>query len=125
MLNISSILRAVLNDLMTQSGNIKVIDDQHIVDKLSGVEFHLYDDYFQMTRGSDKPVSVSSFSEGEKTLIMQIKDLITNPEVTQDKKLNYKKYVDESRNRFSSWFEQPVPVTDSVQEEVDAEEYVR
>ena len=125
MLNITSVLKAILSDLESQTGTINVIDDQHFIDKPSGVEFHLYDDYFQMTRGNDKPVSASSFSQGETNLVMQIKELITDPEVAKYKKEHYKEHISESRNRFSSWFENPEPITDGVQEEDDTEEYTR
>lgn len=125
MLNITSVLKAILNDLENSSEHMMIVDDQHFIDKLSGVEFHLYDDYFQMTRGEDKPVSASSFSKGEQSLVMQIKELITDPNVVRDKKENYQKYVGENRERFSSWFENPTPIHDGVQEETDVEEYVR
>lgn len=125
MLNIHSVLKAILNDLKANSENINVIDDQHFIDNLSGVEFHLYDDYFQMTRGEDKPISASSFSKNEQQTIMEIKDLITDPAVTLDKKENYQKYVTGNRERFSSWFENPTPVHDGVQEEDNTVEYTR
>lgn len=125
MLNIHSVLKAILDDLKNKPETIKVIDEQHFVDKLSGVEFHLYDDYFQMTRGDEKPISASSFSHNEQQTIMEIKDLITDPEITNDKKENYQKYIVENRERFSGWFENPIPVHDGVQEEDDTEDYVR
>lgn len=125
MLNIHSVLKTILNDLQNKATSINVIDDQHFIDNISGVEFHLYDDYFQMTRGDDKPVSVSSFSEAEKSTMMEIKNLITDPEVTIDKKENYQKYVTENRERLSRWFENPIPTTKGVIEEADTIEYTR
>ena len=125
MYNLVDILKTILNDLTDNPQNINIIDDQHLIDKLSGVEFHLYDDYFQMTRGDDKPISQSSFSDNEQAIIMEIKKMITDPEVTKDKQENYQKYITENRQRFSDWFRNPVPVTSGVVEEDDAEEYVR
>jgi hypothetical protein len=125
MLNINGVLKAILEDLKNKPETIKIVDDQHFIDKLSGVEFHLYDDYFQMTRGEDKPISASSFSQNEQQTIMEIKDLITDPDTTRDKKENYQKYISENRERFSNWFENPIPLTDGVQEEEDTEEYSR
>ena len=124
MLNIRSILKQVLGDLKNKPENIEIIDDMHFVDKISGVKFHLYDDYFQMTRG-DESVTASSFSDMEQDVVMQIKNCITDPKVTQDKKDNYEKYLDESRQRFSSWFENPEPTPMCVVEEENVEEYVR
>ena len=78
-----------------------------------------------MTRGDEKPISVSCFTNAEQQVIMEIKDIITDPEVTKDKKLNYKKYISENRERFAGWFENPQPIHDGVQEEIDTVEYVR
>lgn len=125
MLNIKSVLEAILKDLKEKPENIEIIDDEHFIDKLSGVKFHLYDDYFQMTRGNEKPVGASSFSPAEQQLIMTIKDVITDPAVSADKKMNYKRHIEERRQRFSNWFENPQPVQDGVKEEHDTEEYIR
>lgn len=125
MLNLASVLKAIADDIKNKPESIKIINDEHFIDKPSGVEFHLYDDYFQMTRGDDKPVSAASFSHNEQQIIMEIKDLITDPSVTLDKKENYKKHMMENRERFSDWFENPIPVYDGVKEEEDTEEYVR
>jgi len=125
MLNIHSVLKEILKELQSNSESIAVENDQHFTDKLSGVEFHLYDDYFQMTRGDDKPVSVSSFSDAEKLTIMEIKNIITDPEVTRDKQENYQQHVTENRQRFSGWYENPMPVMTGVIEEENTEEYVR
>ena len=126
MLNIKSVLDKILEELEANSPNIKVENDQHLVDKISGVEFHLYDDYFQMTRGDEEQaVSQSAFTEEEKSVVMAIKDFITDPEVTLDKKTNYKKYLMESREDFANWFENPTPEIDPIVEEVGTTAYTR
>ena len=118
-------LTEVYNDLVNNPDAMTLVDDQHFIDKISGVEFHLYDDYFQVSRGDDKPVSVSKFSKDEQKIFMQLKDAITDPEITRDKKINHEKYVTEARERFSDWFENPLPVKDDITEETDATDYVR
>lgn len=125
MLNINSVLNEILKDLSNKADSVVIVDDQHIIDKISGVEFHLYDDYFQMTRGKDKPVSASSFSKDEQATIMKIKNIITDPMLTKDKQDNYQKYVTQNRARFSGWFENPEPIRDGVKEEDNTEEYSR
>ena len=125
MLNINSVLNEILKDIESKKDSIIIVDDQHIIDKITVVEFHLYDDYFQVTRGKGKPVSASSFSEDEQATIMKIKNLITDPMVTKDKQENYQKHITESRVRFSGWFENPEPVRDGVKEENNTEEYNR
>lgn len=126
MLKINSILRAVLEDVRSGSNRTTIKDDIHIVDNVAGVEFHLYDDYVQMTREGEKPISISAFTDEEKATLMEIKNLITDPAVTQDKKDNYQKHMTESRMRFAKWFEEPQPIPDkSITEEEDTEDYVR
>jgi hypothetical protein len=126
MLNIKSVLDKILAEVECNSPNIKVENDQHFIDKISGVEFHLYDDYFQMTRGEEEqPISQSAFTEEEKMVVMAIKNLITDPAVTQDKKTHYKKYLMESRQDFADWFENPVPEVDQIVEEVGTTAYIR
>lgn len=56
---------------------------------------------------------------------MEIKNTITDPTVTKDKQLNYQTYVTENRQRFSDWFENPVPSKEDIVEEVDSVDYVR
>ncbi len=127
MLNINSILKSVLHEVQEKSESINVVDEYHVVDTISGVEFHLYDDYFQMTKGDEKPISVSRFSEGEKATIMELKNLITDPLVTQDKLDNHDQYVSNDRQRFADWFQNPNPVVEhgGVKEEEGTEVYVR
>lgn len=126
MLNIASILQSIHEDIVNKSDKVEVLDDEHVVDKVSGVEFYLYDDYFQMRRGKEKPVTHSVFSENEQHIIMQIKNAITSPQVTQEKLRNYKVHQEESRRRFSDWFENPKPIhAGTVVEETDTEQYVR
>ena len=127
MLNIRAVLTEVLKDLKENPEAILVVDDQHIIDKLSGVEYHLYDDYFQVTRGDESPVSMSHFSPQESAVIMAIKDEISDPIVAVDKRENFQKYATQARERFSLWYENPEPVTTGVTEEPEeeVEEYVR
>ena len=125
MLNIKQVLTEVYNDLINNPESVILVDDQHFIDKISGVEFHLYEDYLQVSRGEDKPVSVSKFTADEQKILMKMKDAITDPAITEDKELNHAKYVTEARQRFSDWFEKPVPVTDGIVEETDTTDYVR
>lgn len=125
MLNIKSILQSVLNDLHTKSDNVKIVDDQHVIDKLAGVEYHLYDDCFKITRGNEQPVTPSHLSPDEQAVIVRIKEAIADPTIYADKKANYKKYTDESRKRLSSWYESPIPLATGVEEEKGTENYIR
>ena len=125
MLKLNDVLKEIYNDLQNNLESINIIDDQHFIDNISGVEFHLYDDYFQMTRGEEKPVSASNFTKEEQSTVMLIKDLITDPIKAADKRENYQKYTAENRARFSSWFEQPKPITSGIIAEENTDVYVR
>lgn len=132
MLNVNGILKAILKDITEGSEVIRVIDDQHFIDTMTGVEFHLYNgyyDYFQMTRDGEKPVSISSFTPEEAKTVMEIKEAITDPQTALDKKENYEMHLMQDRERFSSWFENPKPAKEffqaKIETEEDVEEYVR
>jgi len=124
MIDILAVLKAVLVDLEDDNKAVTVIDDMHIVDNTSGVKFHLYDEHFQMTRGEERPVSVSSFTEEEQAVIMEIKELITPNQISETKKQNYHKYLVDNRTRFAGWYTNPIPSNHVVAEE-DVQPYIR
>lgn len=123
--DILAVLNAILLDIEDANKAITVIDDTHFVDNLSGVEFHLYDEYFQMTRGKEKPVAVSSFTKEEQSVIMKIKELITPTEISESKKGDYHKYLVSSRARFSDWYTDPIPTNPVVVKEEVVQPYIR
>ena len=125
MIDIHAVLKAILTDIEDDNQSITVVDDMHFIDNLSGVEFHLYDEYFQMTRGKEKPVAVSSFTKEEQEVIMEIKELITPAELSKAKKDDYHKYLVDSRARFSDWYTNPVPSNSVITKEEDVQPYVR
>ena len=125
LIDILAVLKAVLVDIEDDNKAITIIDETHFLDNLSGVEFHLYDEYFQMTRGKEKPVTVSSFTKEEQSVIMEIKELITPAEVSKAKKDDYHKYLVASRSRFSDWYANPVPTSPAVVKEETVQPYVR
>ena len=74
LIDILAVLKAILVDIEDDNKAITIVDDMHFIDNLTGVEFHLYDEYFQMTRGKEKPVSVSSFT---KEKLQELRKVIT------------------------------------------------
>ncbi len=125
MIDILAVLKAILLDIEDDNKAITVIDNMHFTDNLSGVEFQLYDDYFQMTRGKEKPVAVTSFTKEEQSVIMDIKELITPSEISDAKKTNYHKYLVDSRTRFSDWYTNPIPSNTGLVKEEVVQPYVR
>jgi len=51
MLSIESILKFVHENL--SNPRFKKLNEEHIVDEKTGIEFHMYDDWFKMTKGED------------------------------------------------------------------------
>ena len=125
MIDILAVLKAILKDIEDDNKSIDIIDDMHFIDTLAGVEYHLYDEYFQMSRGEEDPVAVSSFTKAEHAVIMEIKDLITPAEVSKAKKENYHKYLVDNRVRFADWYLNPVPTKHGIVADEDAQPYVR
>ena len=125
MIDILTVLKAILKDIEDDNKAVTVINDTHFMDTLSGVEFHLYDEYFQMTRGEEEPVAVSSFTKDEQDVIMEIKELITPMELSKAKKEDYNKYLISSRSRFADWYLNPKPVSHGIVADVDAKPYIR
>jgi len=125
LIDILAVLKAILADIEDDNKSITIVDDMHFIDNLSGVEFHLYDEYFQMTRGKEKPVAVSSFTKEEHSVIMEIKELITPPDISRGKKEDYHKYLVDNRTRFSDWYTNPIPTNPVVVKEEAVQPYIR
>ncbi|AHK11740.1 hypothetical protein S144_26 [Shewanella sp. phage 1/44] len=125
MLNISSILKFVLNELKTDTGRIVKIDEQHFLDTATGVEYHLYDDVFKMTHDDVEVAKTDCFTHDEQAIVWEMKKLITDPEIAAQRKSEYPKLIKSKREGFSKLYENPMPtVNTNPMVEVDATEYV-
>lgn len=123
MLNIESILNHVLSGVTTGDTRFEVIDDEHVLDRKTGVELHVYDDWFKLTHNDEIVATKNDFTNAEQGVVWQIKQTITSAETRRDKETNYKSLLDGRRVELSRLYEQPTPVAETVVAEVGTEEY--
>ncbi len=111
MLEIESILNYICEGLLSDSERFEVIDDEHVLDTKTGVKLHAYDDWFKITRDGETIATMQDFDTGiEQPIIWQIKGLITDPEVTEQKKLEHMVMIKQRRKALSELFESPEPI---------------
>ena len=122
MLNINSIFKFLHDELTKGSSRIVKIDDEHLIDSKTGVEYHLYDDEFKITHNDDLIAKGAYFTKGEQSTMWAIKDLITDPVEVARKKEAYPMTVKTARERLSSLYENPQPIQPVVDDD-DAEIY--
>jgi len=111
MLNIESVLEYIRDEIMADSERFEILSDEHVLDTKTGVKLHVYDDWFKMTRDGETIATMRDFDTGiEQPIIWQIKGLITDPELMEQKKLDYMPMIKERRKVLSDLFEDPEPV---------------
>ena len=125
MLNIHSIFKFILIGLQDKAERFVILDDEHVMDSNTGVELHLYDGWFKVTRGEEVIVEMDNLSDDEKSTLWEIKTEITNPVVMQERKDNYMGTTKKRREKLSDLFEYPEPImVKSPIVETDTEDYV-
>lgn len=125
MLNILSILNYIKKCVEDLHERVYVMDDEHIKDTKTGLEFHLYDDYFKATYDDKLVLKMSDLSEQEQMVVWEIKQLITDPDKVKERKEEYPKMMKKHRMEFSELFENPNPVASRGPEmEEDTQEYM-
>lgn len=113
-----------MHDNIKDIERYKIINDEHVLDIKTGVEYHLYDDYFKITYGDDKIAKMNDFTLDEQEIIWKIKQLITDPEKVKQRLEEYPTLVKQRREKLSELYENPNPTsTKIVVEEVDTEVY--
>lgn len=124
MLNIESILNHVLQSVLAGDERYEVVDDEHIVDRKTGVSIHVYDDWFKVTHGDEVVVTKNDFTPVEQSIFWKIKNTITSAETRANKENNYKALQETRRVHLSSLYEKPTPLDDNLPvAEVGAEVY--
>lgn len=109
MLNIQSIFKHVLTELMQKSPRIKVIDSEHIYDTKTGAKYHMYDEYFKITYDGEPILKTGHLTPEEQSVIWEIKQLITDPMEAQKKMEEYPAMLKKKREQFSEIYEHPSP----------------
>ena len=81
MLNIASILKFIQQSLIDNSDRYVVTDEEHILDTHTGIELHIYDDWFKITHDDNVIATMRDFDTTiEQPIVWEIKALITPAE---------------------------------------------
>lgn len=95
---------------MNNAERYKKIDDEHIIDNQTGVELHVYDDWFKLTHDGDIIARMSDFSNQEQEVVWKIKQAITDPDTAIAREHEYPNILKGRRENLSNLFENPKPV---------------
>lgn len=107
MLNIDSILIYIYNGVRSKDPRFVVLDDEHVLCTLTGVEFHLYDNAGKVTHGDNVVALIDQFNPRQKQMLFDIKKLISDPKVLAEKEIKFRAQADEAMALFSDLFENP------------------
>lgn len=108
MLSIHSILKYIKTNL--SDPRYKKLNEEHIVDTKTGIEIHMYDDWFKMTKGDDIIATMGDFTPEEQECIWAIKQAVADPIKAEAKEENYYKDMYDRRSHISKLFESPEPI---------------
>ena len=101
-----------------------ILNDEHVLDSKTGVEFHLFDEDFKVTHGDKTIATKQDFTEDEQTYLMTVKYKITDPVLSKERKEKYPLELKARREHFASLFENPVPTIATLVEEEGTDEYI-
>lgn len=122
MLNIKSILEFVKDGVVRKDARFVIEDDEHLLDKNTGVAYHVYDSWFKVSQDGDAVITADDFTPEEKEIVWEIKKAITTPEDMKQKELNYKALQKSRRECLSDLYEFPTPAHDKTVEPEDGAE---
>ena len=111
--SLESILEYVYNGVKSGSDRFIVVDDEHLKDVKTGAEYHLFDDNFKITYGGNVVATLPDFNveeSKEQAIVMEIKELITDPAKSKERKERYEVQRLERRAAFAALYADPQPV---------------
>lgn len=110
--NLESILMFVYEGVKKGSDRFVIEDDEHVKDTATGAEYHLFHDNFKITYGGEVIATMADFytQNKEQVIIMAIKDLITDPDKSKERREQYRTQMGERRAAFAALYEHPQPV---------------
>ena len=124
MLNIKSILKFVVSSMEAGLDRFVIINDEHVIDSKTGIEFHLFDEDFKITHGDKVIATKQDFTEDEQNHVMTMKYNITDPELSKERKEKYPLELKARREHFADLFENPEPTIPTLVEEEGTVDYV-
>ena len=110
MLSILSVLKFIREAVNAKDSRYKVLDDEHVIDTSSGVELHMYSDWFKVTHNDVTIATKADFTRDEQEVVWLIKQSISDPEKSIYIAENYTKLQKARREKLSDLFEKPTPV---------------
>lgn len=113
MLNILSILSFMLNNVESASPRFKIVDDEHIIDTHTGVELHMYNDWFKLTREDEVIATMPDFLAEEQKKVWELKQLITDPTKAVKSAKEATMQIKQRREMLSTLYENPQPIVDT------------
>lgn len=119
MLNILSILEYVVRGLEDADSRFTIIDDEHFMDSVTGIQFHIYDDWSKMTHDGKMVAKSDYLTREEVEQFRKMKTLIASPEAIAKRLEEYPRVVYAARKEFARHYEVPQPLQDKI---VEAEE---
>lgn len=124
MLSLHSILMFIHDNLKSNPERFKIVDEEHILDNKTGVELHLYDNWFKLTREGETIATIADFTKDEQEVVWKIKMQLTTPEKVKEKRDRFLELAAEKRMKVSELFEYPTSLNDNkVEAETDVEAY--
>ncbi len=116
MVNYETWLNYVKDGIINENERYQVIDNSAILDTLSGVKLHFYDEWLKITHNDEIVATTRDFNpDTEQPIMWDIRELITDPEKVK----NHMKYVEEHRERLSVLLQNPTPVNNITQGDDD------
>lgn len=112
MLNILSILTFILKGIVNGDERFVVIDDRHVLDSVTGVKLHLYDNYVKITFDNNVIAESGHFTKDEQMALWKIKEQITDKDVLKKNKEEYEQVIYDGRKTISELYMNPNPPVD-------------
>ena len=113
MLELKSILTHISKGISNKDLRFLVPDDEHVTDIKTGITLHVYDNWFKITYDGNIVITKDDFTVDEQSIVWQIKQLITSPEVLKQREVDYKPLQVARRDRLSKLYEKPKPLVNT------------
>jgi len=113
MLDISSVLNYIHARVLAKDPRFDVLDAEHIIDTKTGIEFHMYDDWFKLSRNDETIAKMPDFTKQEQEMIWKIKQINTDPAKAEALKKHYPEQIKARRLALSDLFENPTPLMET------------
>ncbi len=120
-----SIITAVKNGIASGNERFVVPDDEHVIDTITGVTYHIYDHWYKLAYDGKTVATMDDFSPEVLEVIVEIKELISAPGVLNEKREKLKPLWEARMQQFSDLYENPMPTNSALTvKELGTEDYI-